>query len=103
MIANILKRLLSKKDNEEVRYRIPEVENKDSERVRHKKAGTNSYIWRTVGDERVCERCLSLEGKTFSWDKKPKGGHPGECKTCRDGKCRCYAEPDWSDSPFNID
>lgn len=103
MIAKFLKRLLSKKENGDIKYRIAEVENKDSERVRQRKAGIKGYIWRTVGDERVCERCRLLNGKKFRWDRKPTGGHPGECKTCSDGKCRCYAEPDWTTSPFNID
>lgn len=104
MIMNLLKRIFStRKEEETVHYRIPEVENTDSDEESQRKAGVRGYIWRTVGDERVCDRCRSLEGKKIQWNKRPNGGHPGECLTCNDGKCRCYAEPDWSTSPFNID
>lgn len=42
--------------------------------------------WKTAGDDRVCEKCAALEGKTFSLDEIEKmiPYHPG---------CRCIALP----------
>jgi hypothetical protein len=45
------------------------------------------YIWRTAGDSDVRSEHAVRNGKTFSWDSPPKGGHPGE-----DFGCRCTAE-----------
>lgn len=57
--------------------------------VRQQKAGIDSYIWRTVGDERVRDNHASKDGKKFSWDDPPDDtGHPGE-----DYNCRCWPEP----------
>lgn len=61
--------------------------------------GVRKYIWSTSLDERVRGRPDGLypnarpshwhrEGKVFSWDEPPEGGHPGE-----DIKCRCSAIP----------
>jgi SPP1 gp7 family putative phage head morphogenesis protein len=51
--------------------------------------GVDSYIWRTVGDERVRETHADNEDQTFAWDNPPvETGHPGE-----DYQCRCWAEP----------
>jgi SPP1 gp7 family putative phage head morphogenesis protein len=51
--------------------------------------GVDSYIWRTVGDERVRETHVDNEDQTFTWDNPPvETGHPGE-----DYQCRCWAEP----------
>ncbi|CCQ74449.1 phage head morphogenesis protein [Magnetospira sp. QH-2] len=50
-----------------------------------KKEGT--YIWRTVGDNKVRSSHADREGQTFSWDDPPEGGHPGEAPNCR-----CWAE-----------
>ena len=51
--------------------------------------GVDSYIWNTVGDERVRETHADNEGQTFTWDNPPvETGHPGE-----DYQCRCWAEP----------
>jgi SPP1 gp7 family putative phage head morphogenesis protein len=53
--------------------------------------GVDSYVWRTVGDERVRETHADVDGETFSWDNPPDetdGNHPGE-----DYQCRCWAEP----------
>jgi len=53
--------------------------------------GVDSYIWRTVGDERVRETHEDVDGETFSWDSPPSetdDNHPGE-----DYQCRCWAEP----------
>ena len=46
------------------------------------------YIWRTVGDLGVRKGHAARNGKTFSWDDPPEGGHPGE-----EYNCRCWAEP----------
>lgn len=70
--------------------------NGDLERVRQQRVGIKTYIWRTSKDERVRDTHKALEGKSFSWDKPPDVGHPGE-----DYQCRCTAEPDidgWLDS-----
>ena len=45
------------------------------------------YIWRTQGDGRVRESHAERDGKTFSWESPPDGGHPGEAPNCR-----CWAE-----------
>jgi SPP1 gp7 family putative phage head morphogenesis protein len=53
--------------------------------------GIDSYVWRTVGDERVRETHDSVDGQTFPWSSPPDetdGNHPGE-----DYQCRCWAEP----------
>jgi len=51
--------------------------------------GVDSYIWRTVGDERVRETHADNEDQTFTWDNPPaETGHPGD-----DYQCRCWAEP----------
>lgn len=70
---------------------------------RQKSIGMTRYRWRTALDERVRGREDGLypnavpshwarEGKVFSWDKPPEGGHPGEAI-----QCRCYAEPVFED------
>lgn len=55
---------------------------------RQTELGIETYIWRTVKDNRVREEHAELEGETFSWDAPPEPGHPGE-----DYNCRCFAEP----------
>ncbi len=50
-----------------------------------KKDGT--YIWRTRGDGKVRSEHAERDGKEFSWDDPPDGGHPGEAPNCR-----CRAE-----------
>jgi len=51
--------------------------------------GVDSYIWRTVGDERVRDTHADNEDQTFTWDNPPaETGHPGD-----DYQCRCWAEP----------
>jgi SPP1 gp7 family putative phage head morphogenesis protein len=60
-------------------------------RERQEDLGVDSYIWRTVQDERVRETHQEVDGQTFPWDKPPEetdGNHPGE-----DYQCRCWAEP----------
>lgn len=50
-----------------------------------KRAGR--YIWRTRGDGKVRSAHAERDGKVFSWDDPPEGGHPGEAPNCR-----CRAE-----------
>jgi len=45
------------------------------------------YIWHTMGDGRVRSSHADRDGKAFSWDNPPDGGHPGEAYNCR-----CTAE-----------
>ena len=59
------------------------------DRVRQTDVGIKKYTWRTSRDERVRDDHKANDGKTFSWGKPPKTGHPGH-----DVNCRCYAEPD---------
>lgn len=47
-----------------------------------------NYIWRTRGDSKVRSSHRDRDGKIFSWDNPPEGGHPGEAPGCR-----CWAEP----------
>ncbi|WP_288481985.1 minor capsid protein [uncultured Deinococcus sp.] len=55
-------------------------------RESQKEAGLTEYIWRTASDNRVRKEHKKRDGKTFSWDDPPAGGHPGE-----DYQCRCVA------------
>jgi len=53
--------------------------------------GVRTYIWRTVGDERVRPTHEAIDGDPFAWEGEPAPpeGHPGEPINCR-----CSAEPD---------
>ena len=55
---------------------------------RQKSLGAESYIWRTMRDNRVRDEHTEREGQEFRWDDPPEDGHPGEPI-----QCRCYAEP----------
>jgi SPP1 gp7 family putative phage head morphogenesis protein len=57
-------------------------------RYRMQSVGVKEYIWRTVQDSRVRPEHAEREGKKFSWDKPPDGGHPGQAV-----RCRCGSEP----------
>lgn len=54
---------------------------------RQRAAGVDRYTWTTQGDDRVRPEHAAREGRTFSWDRPPDEGHPGEPIACR-----CYAE-----------
>jgi hypothetical protein len=54
---------------------------------------TPNYIWRTRNDGKVRSSHADREGRVFSWDGPPVGGHPGE-----DYNCRCTAEPYYSET-----
>jgi SPP1 gp7 family putative phage head morphogenesis protein len=75
--------------------------------ARQEALGVTSYVWRTVGDERVrephttkrgryVEGHTERDGQTYRWDDPPgadptdpaTGGHPGAAINCR-----CWAEP----------
>lgn len=58
------------------------------ERKRHETLGFESYIWRSVGDDRVRPDHVAREGQVFTYKKPPPDGHPGEAVNCR-----CYEEP----------
>jgi len=46
------------------------------------------YIWMTRGDLNVRPSHAVRDGKMFSWNKPPEGGHPGQ-----EYGCRCKAIP----------
>lgn len=50
-----------------------------------------TYIWRTRGDSKVRSEHADRDGKIFSWDEPPEGGHPGEAPNCR---CKAEAMSD---------
>lgn len=56
--------------------------------LRLKETGIRRYVWNTMRDERVRPEHKKRDGKVFSWDDPPAGGHPGF-----DYQCRCYASP----------
>lgn len=73
--------------------------NGELDQHRQKQMGLNRYRWRTMRDLRVTGRPGGLypdahpshwarEGKIYSWDDPPEGGHPKQRV-----RCRCYAEP----------
>ncbi|HAS0773867.1 TPA: minor capsid protein [Enterobacter hormaechei] len=60
-------------------------------------AGISGYKWRGVLDERERPEHRAREGKSYKWNNPPPDGHPGQPI-----RCRCYAEPDWAGSVFDI-
>lgn len=58
------------------------------EHKRHETLGFTSFIWRTVGDDRVRPDHVMYEGKEFTYDNPPPDGLPGQPVNCR-----CYEEP----------
>ena len=55
---------------------------------RQQEAGVRQYRWSSVGDRRVRPQHKAQNGKVYSWDKPPPGGHPGQPI-----RCRCGASP----------
>jgi SPP1 gp7 family putative phage head morphogenesis protein len=51
--------------------------------IRAEALGVKEYVWSTVGDSRVRPEHVDLNGKTFSWNKPPREGHPGTPIRCR--------------------
>ena len=64
--------------------------------LRQQELGITSYIWTTSKDERVRSTHRVLDGKTFTWEKGSKIGHPGQ-----EINCRCIAQPIIIDSMFD--
>jgi SPP1 gp7 family putative phage head morphogenesis protein len=64
----------------------------DLTRHRLQSVGVESYIWRNVGDSRVRPDHVEHEGKTYTWNKPPFDGHPGQPV-----RCRCASEAIWPD------
>lgn len=60
-------------------------------------AGVTHYIWRGIMDGRERATHKAREGRRFAWNDPPPDGHPGQPV-----RCRCYAEPDFSGSVFDI-
>lgn len=65
---------------------------------RQRDTGVTSYIWRGTMDARERATHKAREGKTFEWDNPPPDGHPGQPV-----RCRCFAEPSFAGSIFDID
>jgi len=64
--------------------------NADLTRNRLQSVGVKEYIWRSVQDSRVRPEHVEHNGNTYSWDKPPSDGHPGQPV-----RCRCRAEAVW--------
>lgn len=60
-------------------------------------AGVTGYIWRGVEDGRERPAHKAREGKHYEWNNPPPDGHPGQPV-----RCRCWAEPDFTGSIFDI-
>lgn len=58
-------------------------------KVRQEALGVTEFVWRTVGDERVRDEHVSLDGRKFKWSE----GAPGEGIPGEPVNCRCYADP----------
>lgn len=71
----------------------------DVQRFNQTSAGYDGFIWRSVRDARVRLTHQELEGKFFLWTKGT--GIPGREYPGRDYRCRCFAEPAFSDE-WNI-
>lgn len=55
---------------------------------RQRDLGIQTYIWRSMGDEKVRPEHALRDGKEFAWSDPPADGHPGEPV-----QCRCWSEP----------
>ena len=70
--------------------------NGDLTKLRQTNLGVNGYTWRNSQDRRV--RTLHKNAPTghgnrkFKWNNPPTDGHPGNPI-----RCRCYAEPDFTE------
>lgn len=66
---------------------------------RHQELGVRSFIWRTVGDERVREEHEDINGNEYDYpDGHPTEGLPGEPI-----QCRCTEEPVFGELQAMID
>lgn len=64
---------------------------------RQKDVGVTGYIWRGVEDGRERPAHKAREGKHFDWSNPPPDGHPGQPI-----RCRCWAEPDFTGTLFDV-
>jgi len=93
------RKLTPEEREQEIQRYIAERRQIDSDRWefdagRVKLAGVTHYRWQSAGDSDVCDVCRRHNGKRFSYDRAPSGGHPGDGHVCGNGEvCRCYAEP----------
>lgn len=51
--------------------------------IRQEQAGVLKYEWSTSGDSRVRDLHEDFNGKTYTWAKPPRDGHPGTAINCR--------------------
>ncbi len=58
--------------------------------ARQREMGVDSFVWRTVHDERVRPEHEERDGETYTYADPPEGELPGEPINCR-----CYAEPNF--------
>lgn len=58
----------------------------DMNEFRQRQIGVDAYTWRTILDGRERAHHHDRNGKLYSWNKPPAGGHPG-----REINCRCRA------------
>jgi len=62
----------------------------NSQRVlQNEKAGFKTFVWQTVGDNRVRSAHQELDGKVFTWETGADGSFPSQAIACR-----CSAEVD---------
>ena len=59
--------------------------NGELNQVRQEALGVTGYTWRTMGDNRVREEHMALEGQHFDWDDPPSEGIPGYAINCFPG------------------
>lgn len=64
---------------------------------RQRDVGCTGYLWRGVEDGRERITHKKREGQHFDWDSPPPDGHPGQPV-----RCRCWAEPDFTGTLFDI-
>ena len=54
-----------------------------AEQHRQQSEGVTTYIWQTVGDNRVRPEHAARDGEEIECEDSPSGGHPGEAFGCR--------------------
>lgn len=67
--------------------------NADFNQARQESIGVESFIWRTMNDNRVRDSHEDLDGQEFQWDALPTGDDGEEISPGSEIMCRCYAEP----------
>ncbi len=51
--------------------------------LREQERGPDSYVWRSVGDDKTRAAHAARNNRVFAWNDPPEGGHPGEDYNCR--------------------